>query len=646
MSFNRLTALFLLLMASAWVALVNGQPLFLADTTAYVRAPDFAVVYSLGSKFATSWTQERTLQKLEHPADNAITRSSVDTTSLDSPYDKSVLAGRSIYYGALLYIGHLTGHLWLSVFAQAAIFLYLAYTLVIKCLRLSFFTFVCTTSALLVATPVSFFISFLMPDVFASFLIVATIILAGFWDRLETRDKIFVSAIILYAALAHTSHLLLLICLGLVFACVWYITERKTKLPGSSPKRAIVLFALIFFGFLGEMGFLYGVRLTVGIDPIRPPFVMARLIADGPGYQFLKKHCATKSYVVCNYLSRLPTPSSTFLWSDDPNEGVFRVADLARRRALSSEQTSFIFDVIRSDPIGTLTSSARNFLHQLVAISVDVFFTSQKELPFIKGKLPDAYFNGLLQSRIILHHWISIPFNIWFSLIYFLSTIGMALTLAFWPFIQFKNKSKIFPQPQWLYVVTISVTAILFNAAITGVLSEPVARYQTRISWIPLFIILLMIASLGEAFSHVKNDLELARRLTERLPRALRFLGIGAIGLITDLGAFTIIASFGLHPLVARIGSLAISTLVTWRLNRALTFDPSGRRQREEAMRYAAVTAVAQGTSYAVFAALVLTVLAPLPQLAILIGAAIGALLSYNGHRLLSFAPKAAHSHL
>ena len=50
--------------------------------------------------------------------------------------------------------------------------------------------------------------------------------------------------------------------------------------------------------------------------------------------------------------------------------------------------------------------------------------------------------------------------------------------------------------------------------------------------------------------------------------------------------------------------------MVTWRLNRALTFDRSGRHQGEEVLRYAAVTAAAQGTSYAVFAVLVLTVLA------------------------------------
>jgi hypothetical protein len=47
----------------------------------------------------------------------------------------------------------------------------------------------------------------------------------------------------------------------------------------------------------------------------------------------------------------------------------------------------------------------------------------------------------------------------------------------------------------------------------------------------------------------------------------------------------------------------------------------------------------AQGTSYCVFAILVLTALAWLPQAALLVGAAAGGLISYTGHRLIAFAP-------
>jgi putative flippase GtrA len=130
------------------------------------------------------------------------------------------------------------------------------------------------------------------------------------------------------------------------------------------------------------------------------------------------------------------------------------------------------------------------------------------------------------------------------------------------------------------------------------------------------------------------------RALAERVPRPLRFIVVGGIGLVTDLCVFTLIVAYVPSPLAVRLVSLAVATVVTWRLNRSFTFARSHRAQHEEAVRYAIVTAVAQGTSYAIFAVLVLTVLGSLPQAALMCGAAVGAFVSYNGHRLFAFAPR------
>lgn len=124
------------------------------------------------------------------------------------------------------------------------------------------------------------------------------------------------------------------------------------------------------------------------------------------------------------------------------------------------------------------------------------------------------------------------------------------------------------------------------------------------------------------------------------LPRPLRFLGVGGLGLIVDLAVFTLLIAHTFDPLVARLGSLGIATLLTWRLNRALTFDHSGRRTADEALRYAAVAAAAQAVSYGVFAFLVIGLLAAMPQLAVIIGAAVGALASYLGQAGFAFRPQ------
>jgi len=130
------------------------------------------------------------------------------------------------------------------------------------------------------------------------------------------------------------------------------------------------------------------------------------------------------------------------------------------------------------------------------------------------------------------------------------------------------------------------------------------------------------------------------RRLLGVLPRPIRFLGVGGLGLVTDLGVFTAVIEQGVSPFAARLVSLAVATLLTWRLNRALTFDYSGRRTADEAMRYAAVAVAAQAVSYAGFAILVVAVFRAVPQLAVLCGAAAGATVSYSGQALFAFRPR------
>jgi putative flippase GtrA len=152
-----------------------------------------------------------------------------------------------------------------------------------------------------------------------------------------------------------------------------------------------------------------------------------------------------------------------------------------------------------------------------------------------------------------------------------------------------------------------------------------------------------MILSKADDRNFPASDIHKADRqvgLAARFPQPLRFLCVGSLGLITDLSIFTAVTAHGAYPLLARLLSLAAATLVTWRLNRALTFDRSHRHQGDEATRYAAVTITAQGLSYAIFALLILTAMSAHPQGALLLGAACGAVIGYFGHRLFAFAPK------
>jgi putative flippase GtrA len=127
------------------------------------------------------------------------------------------------------------------------------------------------------------------------------------------------------------------------------------------------------------------------------------------------------------------------------------------------------------------------------------------------------------------------------------------------------------------------------------------------------------------------------------LPPFVRFGFVGCAGLFSDTLAFTALCMFGWHPFVARLMSLAFATLVTWTLNRRITFDKQPRRVGNEASRYVLVTLVAQGLSYSVFVTLITIFPHVLHQISLVAGAVAGAVLSFNGHKLVSFGPVAKH---
>jgi len=120
--------------------------------------------------------------------------------------------------------------------------------------------------------------------------------------------------------------------------------------------------------------------------------------------------------------------------------------------------------------------------------------------------------------------------------------------------------------------------------------------------------------------------------------RLALFAAVGATGFAVDAGLLAmLLASGGLGPLPARILSIAAAMLVTFLLNRALTFGPSGRPVAVEGARYAGVALAVAACNWLIYAGLVLSGLAPL--VALTIASALAMVLSWLGYRHLVFAP-------
>jgi hypothetical protein len=400
----------------------------------------------------------------------------------------------------LAYVGHLTSHFWLTVFVQAIIFIYLSYILTRVCLKLPFHTFVWITAATLILSPVSFYIGLLLPDIFASYLIIGTTILAIFWDSLERSQRVLVGAIVAFAALSHSTHILILIALICVFLGLWAFS-RGSKPPFTAIRvRLFLLVALALGGILGEIISYEGIRLTTGTSPLRPPVLMGRLIADGPGYRYLLNNCTTKHYIACDYLDRMPATQDEFCWSSDPKKGVFSaVDDLGVKQKLSEEQFRFAFDVLRWDPIGQLTISARNAVQQFVMIGLDEFYLSRVDLLDYQKNLPPEYFDKFKTGRITSSDATLKAAELWFFGFYAVSFCGLLLILLT-PFRSLAGLDlRGVRSAPYRNLFTLGMAGAVINACICGVLSGDYDRYQTRLSWILVFMMLL---ALDHLFSH------------------------------------------------------------------------------------------------------------------------------------------------
>lgn len=124
------------------------------------------------------------------------------------------------------------------------------------------------------------------------------------------------------------------------------------------------------------------------------------------------------------------------------------------------------------------------------------------------------------------------------------------------------------------------------------------------------------------------------------LTRLSRFGLVGGIGFVVDAGLTLTLIQAGLDAFTSRLIAIALAMVVTWRLNRAITFGKSGASQRAEGLRYGVVAAVAAIINYAVYAALMLAFPNLFPVLAVAAATGVSMLASYLGYSQYAFKKK------
>ncbi len=382
---------------------------------------------------------------------------------------------RPIFYSLFMLPLHATVTVWPVVVVQA---LMAAYVLHLVCRLLVPIApaclFVAGVAILSCVTWLPFLVSELMPDLFTPLLILLLAVLAWTPDRLPCVERRLLIPLIAFMIASQQSSLpLSCILIAALTLLTWCRGRRRPILPRERillmllpPAVAVVSLCTVNLAAHGRFA----------ISPFGNIFLLARVIYDGEGMAVLRRDCPAAGWRLCPFLRQFPADSDGFLWTKDSPLNL-----AGGPKLVSREADAIILAALRADPAGTAWAALRNTLEQARRFdSGDGLQPWPANVtPWIERDFPlreqAAYAAARQQQGILL-----LPFSLAaiHKLVALLGVIGCIILLP-----QAARR-----RSSCLGFLVAVLLAVPVSAAITGGLSAPHDRYQSRIMWLPPFV--------------------------------------------------------------------------------------------------------------------------------------------------------------
>lgn len=340
------------------------------------------------------------------------------------------------------------------------------------------------------STALPFYIAYMMPDIFAPVLLLVIAALAAFGQKMSSWELLLMFALAVLAVLVHPSHMAIggLMIPFVAFAALF----RKT----SGRWRATILLVLVVLVAVTERkAFELAAETVVDKEVTYTPHITARLIADGPGMDYLNEVCPSEDVPTCALHEALS-------WSDDPFRltashiifertpelGSFQLMDSEDQRRVALEQRDFFIDVLLSRPLATSFAFAENIYQQLLLNSVWMTVPTDDMLENARSlaRLDEDQFH-LIQGGWLAadRAWIE-PLNKVHGVIYAISFAAIVVLLL-WP--------GGVPGSMKLFALFILI-GIAANALVCGGISQPADRYGARVIWLLPFTAVFLALSI------------------------------------------------------------------------------------------------------------------------------------------------------
>ncbi|QJU59804.1 hypothetical protein HL653_20450 [Sphingomonas sp. AP4-R1] len=463
-----------------WPALINGQPFFFSDTSSYVRAGDIVGRMVGGRDIATVWTipDASPPPASAHPSTNAVPTTAPEPKVArgNDPASGYIMAGRSPYFGLLLWLAWVTSHFWLFVVLQAAIAYYLIGA-TLRCFGVDRPDVkLAVVGALAVASPLAIYNGLLLADALSGFGIAAFLILLAPGIRLARWEIVLLALILIASTMSHLTHVVMLA--GMLAVIGLLVLSRQLKWRHVA--RAVVIgSAALAIGAGSVVATGAVVKAHFGKSPVLVPLITARFIADGPGRDFIEAGCEGRRFAVCRIPYRGWTNSTIFLWSRDPATGAFLIADTDTRLAMSREDKAFALAVAKAYPVRAAWLAIWNSLLQITDLRIDIVDEGCfAQTACIGGQFPASIIQAIAATPGGRSAW---PREMMNMIVYAGAALSLVALAILLPRIRASAPGAAKLIGLWLLLVA---TAMAINGFLGGAISEPQSRYQTRMAWL------------------------------------------------------------------------------------------------------------------------------------------------------------------
>lgn len=413
----------------------------------------------------------------------------------DDQIDVTIMGARSPAYGLFLFVFEKLGGTWLVAAAQALICALTVYLLWRSAAPPApLWTYLALTAGLAAGSTLPFFATFVMPDVFAGVAAAGFVILTVYGGGLSRLQTAGVMLILTFAYAVHASHMLTALAVMVPAALLfwWFRAPRGPVVRGYA-----LVFAAMVLAVLTGKAYEGAFAMRTGMPLHRPPFLMARVLADGPGREYMRKVCKgpDKPYVICRAMHAPLTRSDDILWEESPLIGAFNALKSPELQLrMEAEEWPFVKGSVLGDPWGQFKASMENWADQLTRISVHDPLRDPRQF------LANEYWKTTRLVEMIpdpeqcepIGPGCKPPFDMaltkhWHELVMTLAALFAAWRLSR-PDVRadLSDRKAPWARPATSLTAAVLILAamLVLNAGVCGVISGAFSRYQARLVWI------------------------------------------------------------------------------------------------------------------------------------------------------------------